>query len=302
MTRILVLFFAACSGGTAPEQADEPVSEGTLHEAGEHDNPEMLLFTDACDGQGNPMDDTSTRHARASGHDLVLLPCERFAYQVQYDVFLHKHGEPSHKVGSFTGLGSVSDDRSTFTNINKARGLGDCGTWEKYSVSDTALTLVERREQLCSEGSPSQMDPAAWPLATGPTVCDAADTVFFDCSVRGGKRAALCGSADGSRLTYTFGPPGSPELTASSADVTFGAGSESYARAQLQHVSFETAGHRYTLVDKLGSGAMDEGSMNNFTGVLVHKDGEELARLPCTDGAAHFASLVGSLQSMGYVD
>jgi hypothetical protein len=44
--------------------------------------------------------------------------------------------------------------------------------------------------------------------------------------------------------------------------------------------------------------------MNNFTGIIVRKDGEELARMNCTSEAdtAGFATLAGQLQTVGYID
>jgi hypothetical protein len=129
---------------------------------------------------------------------------------------------------------------------------------------------------------------------------------YFRCEVAGGKVAQLCGAEDGSWLTYQFGRPGEAELIypPDRSPSSFGAGEESWVRAQADYVAFERAEHRYILVNKSGSGAMGEGEMNNFVGVVVQKNGEELARLPCVDEPmTHgLTELRGRLQTIGYVD
>jgi hypothetical protein len=235
-----------------------------------------------------------------------MVACEWFAYQGTYELWLEPaEGEPVRQLNRL-GVGSLDEATGQWTNLEKDRGVGDCGTYERFDVSATAITLAETREQACGDGSETpNADPTTWPLATVVDACEGGKD-YFRCEVAGGKVVQLCGAEDGSWLNYQFGRPGEPELVypPDRSPGSFGAGQQSWVRAQADYVAFERADHRYLLVYKSGSGAMGEGEMNNFIGVVVHKDGQEIARLPCVEEAsvAGFSGLQGQLQSIGYLD
>jgi hypothetical protein len=235
-----------------------------------------------------------------------MVPCEWFAYQGTYELWLQPaDGEPVHQLNRL-GVGSFDEEATQWTNLEKARGPGDCGVFERFDVTATAITLLETREQECGDGSePPNGNPNTWPLVNPADGCEGAKD-FFSCEVASGKVVQLCGANDGSWLTYQFGPTGAPELVypPDRSPSQFGGGQESWVRAQADYIAFENADHRYLLVDKIGGGGMGEGEMNNFTGVIVQKDGEELARLGCRTEAdtTGFAALAGQLQAVGYAD
>jgi hypothetical protein len=235
-----------------------------------------------------------------------MVPCESFAYQGTYELWLQAaEGEPVHQLNRL-GVGYLDEEFGQWANLEKARGAGGCGIYERFDITPTAITLVETREQACGDGSePPNADPSTWPLVNPSDGCDGAKN-FFSCEMASGKVAQLCGAEDGSWLTYQFGPAGAPELVypPDRSPSQFGGGQQSWARAQADYVAFENANHQYILVDKIGGGGMGEGEMNNFTGIIVRKDGEELARMNCTSEAdtAGFATLAGQLQTVGYID
>lgn len=300
----LPLSFVAC--GLFSSDAPAPTPEGvppvpTTEATGPADSE---LFASACDGAG-PTGDVQ-RDPISGGTELVMVPCEWFAYQGTYELWIQPaEGPPTHQLNRL-GVGSMDESTGQWTNLEKDRGVGDCGTFERFDVTASAITLVETREQACGDGSePPNADPTTWPLATDADACEGGKD-YFRCEVAGGKVAQLCGAEDGSWLSYQFGRPGEAELVypPDRSPGSFGAGEQSWVRAQADYVAFERADHRYILVSKAGSGAMGEGDMNNFTGVVVQKDGQELARLPCTSEPvlSGFSGLQQQLSAVGYLD
>ena len=259
-------------------------------------------FASACDGNG-PSD--IVRHS-LDEVELIEVACEWFAYQGTYELWLGATGaQPVHAL-SRLGVGMLHEDTQQWTNLQKTRGVGDCGTYERFNITASHIDLVETREQDCGDGSePPNVDPTTWPVAALAEACTNSHT-FFRCEVSDGKIAQLCGSEDARSLTYQFGRPGEPELVfpADNSPSHFAAGEQAWIRSKAQFVSFERNDHRYILVDKAGGGAGGDGPSNNFTGVVVRHNGDELGRLPCigeptTDG---LATLQSQLRTIGYDD
>ena len=300
---LLPIVLMACADAPPQQTVPEPVA------------PEPVAATsttfdaaNACGGNGPHADLGIDRSSRDSGPDVAVVTCEFYAYQGDYEVWLlPDSGDPVMAL-SATGMGSYDASTDTFTNFNKARGVGDCGTFTRYSIQEAGLTLTEERSRECSDTLPEDTDPSNWPLVSVNENPCGGRTTFFACPARGGKRIELCGDADGSALQYRFGPPGDPDIVLPSEPDAgaFSGGEQSWARAQATYIAVLNDGHRYTVVDKSGSGAMGEGDMNNFVGVRVDRGSEEIARVPCTGDAStwtvNLGSAVSGLAAIGYVD
>ncbi|MCA0244636.1 MAG: hypothetical protein LCI02_27835 [Proteobacteria bacterium] len=134
---------------------------------------------------------------------------------------------------------------------------------------------------------PARADAApAAPAA--PSLCSAAETTVFDCPLAGGRRAAVCASADLSAsagtLQYRFGRPGKVELqwppasAAPAADWRAGvkAGQVMYAGGGGAYLRFAAPPFDYVVYSASGRG------WGRKAGVMVLKDGQQAAVRRCT--------------------
>lgn len=108
---------------------------------------------------------------------LVWLPCQRGAYQVSGALFLvgddgeterlalpYPHASGDTLSEMHTGEFSYDPQTRVAVDFVRYRGLGDCGRQLRYEVGSIGLTLVEHREQACSdEPSSESVGPASWP-------------------------------------------------------------------------------------------------------------------------------------------
>ncbi len=303
---LVPLAFVGCGlfGSDAPTPSPAPDVVPPAPTADAVDAVDTALFASACDGAGpsGPVQ----RDPVAGGAELVEISCEWFAYQGTYELWLQPaEGEPVHQLNRL-GVGSLDEATGQWTNLEKARGPGDCGVFERFAITDSAITVLETREQSCSNGDEApNIDPNTWPLVNPSDGCEGAKD-YFRCEVASGKVVQLCGAEDGSWMTYQFGPAGAPELVypPDRSPSQFNGGQQMWARAQADFIAFNNADHQYILVDKIGGAPMHEGEVNNFTGVVVKKDGQEVARLGCSNDpqTTGFAALAGQLQAIGYND
>ncbi|MCB1919782.1 MAG: hypothetical protein KDJ28_07375 [Candidatus Competibacteraceae bacterium] len=125
-------------------------------------------------------------------------------------------------------------------------------------------------------------------LVSGPawgleTPCAADEAVLFACTT-GKKAVAVCASADLSptegALQYRFGPPGAPELVwpedpqPPHTDVT--AGTLMFSGGGGAYLRFTKGAYVYVVYTAIGKGWSEK------AGVVVEKNGESIAHLPCT--------------------
>jgi hypothetical protein len=156
---------------------------------------------------------------------------------------------------------------------------------------------------LLSVAGPARADAA--PAA--PSLCTAAETTVFDCPLAGGRRAAVCGSADLSAsagtLQYRFGRPGKVELqwppapaaaaSAAAADWRAGvkAGQVMYAGGGGAYLRFAAPPFDYVVYSASGRG------WGRKAGVMVLKDGQPAAVRRCTAPARSRMNLAFTQQA-----
>ena len=120
----------------------------------------------------------------------------------------------------------------------------------------------------------------AWGLDTH---CAADEPVLFACAT-GKKAVAVCASADLSlteiALQYRFGPPDAPELVRPEdpqpyhAGIT--AGTLAFSGGGGAYLRFSKGAYGYVVYTAIGKGWGEK------AGVVVEKNGESVAHLPCT--------------------
>ncbi len=141
--------------------------------------------------------------------------------------------------------------------------------------------------------------------AQSPGHCAEGQSIWFECAVGQGRTVSLCGDAGPTWLQYHFGPPGAAALTVPSAPAGLGPfafATGTWVRSQAEAVRFDNEGVTYLLVDKSGSGI--DGELNNFQGVVVRQQDQELARFPCVGSleATGLTGLQAALPALGYMD
>ncbi len=149
---------------------------------------------------------------------------------------------------------------------------------------------------LLSAAGPAWADAA--PAA--PSLCTAAETTVFDCPLAGGRRAAVCASADLSAsagtLQYRFGRPGKVELQwppAAAADwrAAVKAGQVMYAGGGGAYLRFAAPPFEYVVYSASGRG------WGRKAGVMVLKDGQTAAVRRCTAPARSRMNLAFTQQA-----
>ena len=138
---------------------------------------------------------------------------------------------------------------------------------------------------LLSAAGPARADVAP----AGASLCTAAETTVFDCPLAGGRRAAVCASADLSAsagtLQYRFGRPGKVELqwppaptpaTAADWRAAVKAGQVMYAGGGGAYLRFAAPPFDYVVYSASGRG------WGRKAGVMVLKDGQQAAVRRCT--------------------
>lgn len=126
---------------------------------------------------------------------------------------------------------------------------------------------------------------------------DASDT-FLSCQIDDtARRLEVCIASD--TLTYSFGPPGAPELTMTetAARIDYrpwpGVG-----RTIYEEVTFENAGYRYVVfggIERDYDDTDEEIIPTQFGGVTVHEGASEtpIAGFTCAEGATEFPWTMG---------
>ncbi len=129
-------------------------------------------------------------------------------------------------------------------------------------------------------------------LASGASACGSGELLFLSCTVDGGsKRVEVCHSAETAR--YSFGPDAVPEL-----EITRPVGDvhltpwPGIGRTIWEEVVFLNEGHSYTVygsIDRAPPPSEDSDIVVTVAGgVVVSKEGAELAHLHCDDGSVDF--------------
>lgn len=106
------------------------------------------------------------------GGTVVALECERFAYQSSFNLYLFDGGSLVPLVGEMWRDGGIVDDswilgypfteQGLLANIEKGRGLGDCGTYSQWYLDGDRIFLSAVFHQDCDyEGEP--VGPDEWP-------------------------------------------------------------------------------------------------------------------------------------------
>lgn len=127
------------------------------------------------------------------------------------------------------------------------------------------------------------------PVQLGEGHCTEGETPWFSCGIDGGRTLSLCGSADGAKLQYRFGPNGNPELLfppdSDPAKLAFR--HDVWIRGYADTVHFENGGYRYELTSSIMGGADPQAAeAGNFVGVRVFEARSEVpaVQLGCTGG------------------
>jgi hypothetical protein len=270
-------------------------------EPGPHDSG----FPNACPDGSAPSQVTPI--PVGDGRTLFELACTFYAYQGDVAYWLQREGERPRPL--LTVLGNPRFKDGVLTNLEKARGLGDCGSFQVFRLTDTGFTLMEHRTRACDEsGAPPPAE--TWPLVGGEAVSappnsstHCTDKSWFSCPVKGGKVLSLCGDGAGSWLQYVYGPVGAPELVwpeTPNGLEGFAVSEHAFLRSMLTSVRFDREAHTYLIVDQIGSGI--DGEAHNFNGVVVRKGDTEIARVACTRQPADGLSHPAGLETLGYVD
>jgi len=126
-------------------------------------------------------------------------------------------------------------------------------------------------------------DPPTPPTGLGH--CADTESVWFHCSVKGGKVASVCGSAEATVLHYRFGKPGQVELSVGGAPQEKGIrfATATGMRDESWTLSFPNEGHTYELGLFHMFGYQPDGEPDPGTATVTVKKGEEeLVRLVCT--------------------
>jgi hypothetical protein len=121
-----------------------------------------------------------TRYALEGGGALLDVTCAEYAYQSSDQIWLETAAglvpaEDYGGVGALALVGLPGFDPATriLSNLEKARGPGDCGTWTRRQLRGQRFVTLERRERSCDAPPVEESDPGAWPLvhpieASGP--------------------------------------------------------------------------------------------------------------------------------------
>lgn len=132
---------------------------------------------EACEGsEGERVDDDFDHYVlEAADMMVVAVLCEAFAYQSTWELLAWDGGQlvgldvEQWRDGS-TGYSPLVlgypylDDDGALVNLEKARGPGDCGLWQRWFVgSPTMLGLAEAREKACDDGA-EYVEPDQWPV------------------------------------------------------------------------------------------------------------------------------------------
>lgn len=130
----------------------------------------------ACDGMAEEVVEGQPDHHLVvlDGLTVVAVFCEAYAYQSLWE--LHAwDGEAllPLEVEQWQGglaespmvLGYPLDDADgVLVNLEKGRGVGDCGLWQEWFVADEdRLGLAVARERACDDESP-YVEPDQWPI------------------------------------------------------------------------------------------------------------------------------------------
>lgn len=130
-------------------------------------------------------------------------------------------------------------------------------------------------------------------------LCERGERVTFTCQA-GAKVISLC--AQGQVLRYRFGAPGAVELAypqdAAPAKAAFRFSSTYYANGGEARVRFTNGGHEYIVYTATMYGAEVDPGVRDWVvlnGVLVRRDGRNLANIRCTDLEDHDLSPLGAV-------
>lgn len=132
--------------------------------------------TDAvCDGQAADLPEGAGDHIiyELPAGTVIAIVCETFAYQSTFDLrgwdgtglttLTAEQWQGGGVEYSSMFLGSPSLEAGQFRNLEKARGLGDCGILSTWFFDGDFLGLAEVRERPCDDGA-EPADPMDWPL------------------------------------------------------------------------------------------------------------------------------------------
>ena len=122
-----------------------------------------------------------TFHNVTPGQLVVQIVCDTFAYSTHDRLYLYNAVQQSSiqlLVPEFDPATNVVLNRDIlwgsnftfdaatqqFTNFQKGRGLGDCGAFNRYQLTNNSLTLIEARMRDCVEGDTPPPPPQEWPI------------------------------------------------------------------------------------------------------------------------------------------
>lgn len=173
--------------------------------------------------------------------------------------------------------------------------LAACSTERAPAPAPVPADPTPADTQQAPATDPTMAPATPAPAADGPWKpsgeavghCAATEHAVLNCPVKGGKILSVCGGPGADQLQYRFGAAGKPELVfpPTPSLEPWKVEQRTYVRAMGTVASFENEGVTYEVTSMIGGGGGGEAEAerNNFVGVAVLKDGEELTRLGCTN-------------------
>ena len=118
----------------------------------------------SCDDSAG--DGTPEYHALGGGKTLVLLPCSAGAYNVTSNLYIVAGGAVapakldapsgfSHEGGGIPGVVNGDFDKGVLTSYAKGRGLGDCGSEQRFVWDGDRFRLSEQADMGECRGNPN---------------------------------------------------------------------------------------------------------------------------------------------------
>ena len=176
----------------APETDAAPAgAEATMHipEPGHAGIIELLGSAGACKASGVEKPSMAMEWTY-KGQQVYATECESYAYQSDFEWWVQTPEklvpitDASGNPKRFLGYPSFDPATGEASWLSKARGIGDCGDWQSYTLSGTTLTLKEHRSRECDDNNVEGAGPASqWPLQ--PSASGPANAAALEAAIQG---------------------------------------------------------------------------------------------------------------------